>query len=338
MVRDTHARVNHSVLSDSDDSSDEEPEQNEKTFLEWAKSWKAFTSLKAISGLLLLAWVALGFYIYRTRNWSGLGRPYTFAEIIYLMAQILTTVGYGDYTPVDFNGRMYTAAYVLFGTLVLSSMVGTLTNTIGNQLAKEDTQRQLHNSGETMLTLEFWNFLRSGALWLFFVAGGTLFWWFFEAYTLDEAFYCSVITLTTIGFGDFTSKTEHGKIFAAFWMLFGVASFANMVGRFSAWFSDLKGIKKLSKNKLSRMFENTIINKCVQEVHGGEKRMSRGEYILFMVSEMKLCDANLIDQLSANFDKIDKDRSGYLDEKDILEYESDGSKEQIPHMSEESSS
>merc|ERR1712194_448207 len=82
-------------------------------------------------------------------------------------------------------------------------------------------------------------------------------------------------------------------------------------------FTDIRGIKKLSKGRLERMFDDVIIKKCVREVHGGTNRMSRGEYILFMVKELELVDPQVIKQLDDNFNRIDVDGSGFLDEDDI---------------------
>lgn len=50
-------------------------------------------------------------------------RPLTIVECIYLMAQVLTTVGYGDITPADSQGQVFMAAYVLFTILVTANLV-----------------------------------------------------------------------------------------------------------------------------------------------------------------------------------------------------------------------
>ena len=59
-----------------------------------------------------------------------------------------------------------------------------------------------------------------------FVAGaliltGTIFYWHFEDWTIIEALYFSVVTLTTVGFGDFTPTTPGTQIFTIVYILTG---------------------------------------------------------------------------------------------------------------------
>ena len=51
-----------------------------------------------------------------------------------------------------------------------------------------------------------------------------------ESWTYINAFYFTVITLTTIGYGDIVPKTEIGKIAASLFALIGVAIFLFCVG------------------------------------------------------------------------------------------------------------
>jgi len=50
-------------------------------------------------------------------------RTLTIVECIYLMAQVLTTVGYGDITPVQTEGQIFMAFFVLFSILVMANLV-----------------------------------------------------------------------------------------------------------------------------------------------------------------------------------------------------------------------
>merc|ERR1719491_2262742 len=47
--------------------------------------------------------------------------------------------------------------------------------------------------------------------------------------TYLDAFYMSIITMTTVGFGDFYPASEFGRWLAIFWMFLGVLSTGNLV-------------------------------------------------------------------------------------------------------------
>ena len=51
---------------------------------------------------------------------------------------------------------------------------------------------------------------------------GTLSYHYIEGWSWVDAAYFSVITLTTIGYGDFSPQTTFGKIFTIFYILIGV--------------------------------------------------------------------------------------------------------------------
>lgn len=51
---------------------------------------------------------------------------------------------------------------------------------------------------------------------------GTAVYHFVEHLSWLNAYYFSVITLTTVGYGDITPHTAAGKIFTAFYVMFGI--------------------------------------------------------------------------------------------------------------------
>jgi voltage-gated potassium channel len=54
------------------------------------------------------------------------------------------------------------------------------------------------------------------------VLTGTIFYWRFEDWTVIQALYFSVVTLTTVGFGDFTPTTAGTQIFTIIYILTGL--------------------------------------------------------------------------------------------------------------------
>lgn len=59
--------------------------------------------------------------------------------------------------------------------------------------------------------------LVAGAL----VLTGSLFYWRFEDWTFFEALYFCIVTLTTVGYGDFSPTTTGTQIFTVFYILTG---------------------------------------------------------------------------------------------------------------------
>ncbi len=70
------------------------------------------------------------------------------------------------------------------------------------------------------------------------ILGGTVFYSLVEGLRLLDAFYFSVLTLTTVGYGDFTPKTDAGKLFTAFYVLIGVGMLLSFVTRVATGAAD----------------------------------------------------------------------------------------------------
>ena len=56
-----------------------------------------------------------------------------------------------------------------------------------------------------------------------FIGLGTVVYHFVEGWSWLDSLYFSVITLTTIGYGDFSPQTNLGKIFTLLYIVIGVA-------------------------------------------------------------------------------------------------------------------
>ena len=54
------------------------------------------------------------------------------------------------------------------------------------------------------------------------LAVGTVFYHFVEHFSWLNSYYFSVITLATVGYGDFVPHTDAGKIFTTFYVMVGI--------------------------------------------------------------------------------------------------------------------
>jgi hypothetical protein len=71
---------------------------------------------------------------------------------------------------------------------------------------------------------------RSLFLWLItLLLLGSWFYMRVEGWTLLDAVYFSITTLTTVGFGDLTPQTPAGKIFTIFYLLVGIGMLSGFI-------------------------------------------------------------------------------------------------------------
>ncbi len=72
---------------------------------------------------------------------------------------------------------------------------------------------------------------------------GTVAYHFIEGWSLLDSLYFSVVTLTTIGFGDFSPKTDLGKIFTIIYIIMGIAIILQFINTVQNHYSETRSKK-----------------------------------------------------------------------------------------------
>ena len=66
------------------------------------------------------------------------------------------------------------------------------------------------------------------------IASGTIFYWLVEGLRPVDSLYFSVMTLATVGYGDFAPRTDAGKLFTVVYVLVGVGILLSFLTRVAA--------------------------------------------------------------------------------------------------------
>lgn len=72
------------------------------------------------------------------------------------------------------------------------------------------------------------------------LAGGTIFYWRVEPWGLFNSFYFCVITLATVGYGDYTPTTTFGKAFTIVYVFIGVGILLSFLNKFASYQTQLR--------------------------------------------------------------------------------------------------
>jgi len=258
---------------------------------------------------------------------------WTVLSCVYVIVQIMTTIGYGDVTVSSASMRIFMSVYAIWCLILLASVMNEAIELFITERSKQLREQVIARlagatdeaSKRTWVQGAGAKVVSSGAIFLVFLLAGTVFfsvvdrtpngcdaWEYGECIhtegeaglTLDEAWYMSVITLTTVGFGDYSPKAHHGRVFSIVWMVLGVGSAARFLTRVQEF------IFQIQAPDLS----STIVAldagafREIDSIDGHEDGyITRGEFLSWVLKKYELADPAIVDQLNSIFERLLKE-------------------------------
>ena len=129
--------------------------------------------------------------------------------------------------------------------------------------------------------------------------------------TFVQAFYWTVITGTTVGFGDYSAESDEAQWFAIFYLLPLVVITGNFLQAIAGLLAGGPDLKKLLKRGLD---EDLIKEFDIS----GDGEVDKGEWLRAFLVAMGKADADLCDIILEQFDILDASGDGSLSTDDIL--------------------
>lgn len=279
-------------------------------------STEKFTRIHLLESGGLLVWLLGAIYLFtnvihfQSAHFNDV-RSLTLVETVYLLAQVVTTVGYGDIIPAFPQGQVLVAFYVLaalvFSGGIVMEALEVVTEHVKNtakiaaqKIGKLPEKKEivsgtycrrkfsralpLVNWRAETIPISYKDLCKSIGCFVFVVFIGVLFWHFCpgEDKTWLQAIYMSIITLSTVGFGAFTANTQGGMVFAAFWMVIGVGTLACVVGNSIETLLQIKAADRYNHSEEKIRFYELLEKHTKLEAKGTKaKALDKYQFLLF---------------------------------------------------------
>ncbi|XP_071738387.1 two-pore potassium channel 5 [Rutidosis leptorrhynchoides] len=292
-------------------------------------------SLLRQATLLLVLYLSLGvlIYIFNRDHFSGI-ETHPLVDAIYFCIVTMCTIGYGDIAPVTPTAKLFSCFYVIVGfgfiDIMLSGVLNYVLDLQENMMLNSDVVRLEHNEVEAervkwakgaKVTLLGYVFdyakgrmrirLKVGlalGVVLMSIGIGVFVLYFVERLDWVDSLYLSVLSVTTVGYGDKAFETLHGRLFASIWLLFSTL----MVARAFLYLAEAR------IDKRHRKVANWVLNReiTVQDLLDADINnngfLSKSEYILFKLKEMGKIGERDILEICNQFGKLDSSNSGKI--------------------------
>ncbi|KAJ8396425.1 hypothetical protein AAFF_G00017310 [Aldrovandia affinis] len=202
---------------------------------------------------------AVGAGVDPSSNSSNFLSRWDLASAFFFSGTIITTIGYGNIAPQTEGGQLFCIFYALIGIPMFGILLAGVGDHLGTGLRKaiakiETLFLKWKVSPTIVRVISAVLSILLGCL--LFLAVPILVFQKVEDWTLLESAYFVVITLTTVGFGDYvagdgdvTGKDHWYKPLVWFWILLGLAYFASILTMIGNW------LRVLSKKTRAEMEE-----------------------------------------------------------------------------------
>ncbi|CAM9142123.1 unnamed protein product [Ascophyllum nodosum] len=284
---------------------------------------RAGQRLLLYSLLIVSAYLFAGVAVYTLM--SGM----TVLDAVYFSMVTLTTVGYGDLSAHKPWTRLFACVYILVGVALIGALLARLVEIVLNQqeevfleilklsmLQKDgdrDTfsRRSLKVFNGSFRSVTHLN-MKMGAGILSFVTliliGATIF-----KFSLDmsfvDAFYLTVVSASTVGYGDFSPHTTIAKVFAIFYLPVSTLLLAKVI----SGYTEITIEANKRKSQLRFLLGQVTSSEFEQMDENNDGKIDKWEYLLHQLIQQDKVTRQEIDQVWEQFKRLDKNNSGFLE-------------------------
>ncbi|KAL1312833.1 hypothetical protein HN51_039415 [Arachis hypogaea] len=279
--------------------------------------------------ILLVIYLSIGVAIYsfNRERFSGI-ETHPVIDALYFCIVTMCTIGYGDIAPLTPVTKVFACVFVLVGfgfiDILLSGLVNYVLdlqeNTIlaGLQMGSPIHQEQQQEAGfsarnyiidvaKGRMRIRLKVGLALGVVVLCIGIGGFVL-YFVEGLDWVDSIYLSVMSVTTVGYGDRAFKTRKGRLFAAIWLLFSTL----MVARAFLYLAEARIDRRHRRMAKKVLHRDITVDDWLAADINNTGFISKSEYVIFKLKEMGKIQEKDVMQICDQFRKLDPSNCGKI--------------------------
>ncbi|XP_010924086.1 two-pore potassium channel 3 isoform X1 [Elaeis guineensis] len=291
--------------------------------------------------VLLSIYLSLGVLVY-TLNRSNFSAADTHpvVDALYFCIVTMCTIGYGDITPATPSAKLFSITFVLVGfgfiDILLSGMVSyvldlqesLLLGAVANPKhdshgaaggkhhhhRRDVARRYIIDVKKGRMRIRMKVALALGVVVLC-IGVGTAVLRFVERLGWLDSFYLSVMSVTTVGYGDRAFKTMPGRLFASLWLL--VSTLA--VARAFLYLAEARIDKRHRKIAKWVLCRDMTVSEFLAADIDNNGFVTKSEFVIYKLKEMGKVMEKDIMQICDQFDRLDTGKCGKITLSDLIE-------------------
>ncbi|KAL4561622.1 hypothetical protein LXL04_033792 [Taraxacum kok-saghyz] len=275
--------------------------------------------------LLLILYLSLGVVIYwSNRDHFVASETHVVVDALYFCIVTMCTIGYGDITPNNLVTKLFSIMFVLIGfgfiDILLSGMVSYVLDLQENHLLRSLKNVDDHDHPSYIIDVKKGRMrirmkvgLALGVVVLC-IGVGVVVMHYVEHLDWLDSFYLSVMSVTTVGYGDRAFSSMTGRIFACVWLL--VSTLA--VARAFLYLAEARVDKRHRKMAKWVLDQGLTVSQFLAADIDNNGYVSKSEFVIYKLKEMGKISEKDILQICKIFDRLDSGNCGKIMLADLL--------------------
>ncbi|CAM9739540.1 unnamed protein product [Pylaiella littoralis] len=275
-----------------------------------------------------------------------------FVDALYFCVVTLTTVGYGDVSAHKPSTKLFACFYILIGVAIVASFLAQLVELLLDEeehlllkLLKDSraSAMGIHRASppsakKTVSSVSMLSLLRATCLvyvcglarccvrqvelvsgiafFLLLVGAGTVVFKMSGHISFIDAFYLTIVSSSTVGYGDYYPTTTGTRLFAIFFLPLSTL----VLGKVIATYTEMKANERTKKKQTRILLATITANEYATMDTNGDNRVSPLEFLCSTLLRQEKVTQEEITEIHNRFAALDKDHNGFITQDEVGAY------------------